>query len=47
MKEFKLVKSVHNENHCSDIIHPKTNRMVIFPPGKFHMVDDLLELEFQ
>ena len=39
-EKFKLIQSVHNENHCSDIIHPKTNRMVIFPPGKFHMVDD-------
>ena len=39
-EKFKLIQSVHNDNFCSDIIHPRTNRMVIFPPGKFHMVDD-------
>ena len=39
-EKFKLIQSSHTDNYSSDIIEPRTNRMVIFPPGKFHMVDD-------
>ena len=38
---FNKVRSEHVDgNPLCDIITPKTNRMVIFPPGKFHMVED-------
>ena len=31
--------SLQNDNLNSTVINPKTNRMIIFPPGKFHMVE--------
>ena len=32
--------SIQTNNLNSTVINPKTNRMVIFPAGKFHMVED-------